>query len=205
MSNLPTFEIYKNTNTFQEKDAFHTIKELDFLSYYKDFKLLICSNCHIAFGITLRSFKAHLIKHINLYSKDLKTSLLSQATIIFNSIEILSIKESLNLILLFQKQFELKVFQELVLIDLFICNAPNCSIILSSEYSIKRHFREIHKDNFILPIFLVKKGHALEINKYFFKISSNNIQSPINNSIESLSIELDNLNQAKEVFLNSFN
>ena len=70
MSDLINFQIFKNINTFQEKYAFIKTKELDFLSYYKDFKLLLCSTYQIAFGITSRSFKAYLLKHINIYSKE---------------------------------------------------------------------------------------------------------------------------------------
>ena len=206
MSDLINFQIFKNTNTFQEKHAFIKTKELDFLSYYKDFKLLLCSTCQIAFGITSRSFKAHLLKHINIYSKEQKDLLISQAIIIFNSLEILSLKESLDLILLFSKSFNLGVFKELALIDLFTCNANNCLMILSSEYSIKRHFRENHNNNLISPIFIIKKGHALEINKFFFEINLNtSIVNIISiNSRESSPIELNELNQAKEVFLANF-
>ena len=206
MSDLINFQIFKNTNTFQEKHAFIKTKELDFLSYYKDFKLLLCSTCQIAFGITCRSFKAHLLKHLNIYSKEQKTLLISQAVIIFNSLEILSLKESLDLILLFSKSFNLRVFKELVLINLFIYNANNYLMILSSEYSIKRHFRENHNNNLISPMFIIKKGHTLEINKFFFEINLNTLIANIIsiNSRESSPIELNELNQAKEVFLANF-
>ena len=69
MSDLINFQIFKNTNTFQEKYTFIKIKELDFLSYYKDFKLLLCFTYQIAFGITFRSFKAYLLKYLNIYFK----------------------------------------------------------------------------------------------------------------------------------------
>jgi hypothetical protein len=35
------------TSSFKEKEAFKAIKELDFLSYYLDFKLILCSICQI--------------------------------------------------------------------------------------------------------------------------------------------------------------
>ena len=70
MFNLINFLIFKNINTFQEKHAFIKIKELDFLFYYKDFKLLLCFTYQIVFGITCRSFKAYLLKHLNIYFKE---------------------------------------------------------------------------------------------------------------------------------------
>jgi hypothetical protein len=43
-------------------EAFKEIKELGFLSYYTDFKLILCSICNSA--IVSSSFKDHLNKHI---------------------------------------------------------------------------------------------------------------------------------------------
>ena len=39
------FLIFKEASSFKEKEAFQEIKELVFLSYYKDFKLVLCSKC----------------------------------------------------------------------------------------------------------------------------------------------------------------
>ena len=105
------FLIFKEASCFREKEAFKEIKELGFLSYYKDFKLLLCSKCSIA--IYSVAFKNHLIKHIKLYAKEQKDSILSRALVIFYSLEVSSLKESLDLIILFSKYFELEAFKEL--------------------------------------------------------------------------------------------
>ena len=69
-------------------------------------------------------------------------------------------------------------------------------MILNSEYSIKRHFRENHNNDLISPMFIIKKGHTLEINKFFFEINLNtSIVNIISiNSRESSPIELNELN-----------
>jgi len=60
------FLIFKEVNSFKEKDAFSTIKELGFLSYYKDFKLLLYSRCFCPIFPSLKAFKSHLNKDLSL-------------------------------------------------------------------------------------------------------------------------------------------
>jgi hypothetical protein len=210
------FSIYKEASSFKEKESFKEIKELVFLSYYKDFKLLLCSKCSLAIYST--AFKSHIIKHLKLFPKEEKASLLDQALLVYNSLEVSSLKESLELIILFTKSFELQAFKELKVLDLFLCNLnSNCSVILSSEYSIKRHIREKHSTSSsrssLGPSYRVIKGQALEINKFFFEIKPKSLvlgsledssRSRSNRSrSSSSSSRIDALEQAKEVFLAS--
>ena len=102
------FLTFKEASSFREKETFKEIKELGFLSYYKDFKLLLYSKCSL--GLISSTFKSYLIKYIKLYTKEEKDSIVSRALIIFNSLEVSSLKESLDLIILFSKYFRLEIF-----------------------------------------------------------------------------------------------
>ena len=204
------FLTFKETSSFQEKKAFNTIKELGFLSYYKDFKLLLCNRCFCPIFPLIKAFKSHLNKDLSLIPLKEKKSLISQALLIFNTLEVSSYKENIELISLFQVHFTLVPFKELKLIDLFTCNFPNCSIVLSNEYRIKRHFQEAHKGSKIDPIYKAIKGHSLEATKFFFKIKSSESLSSVSNSpaniIEASSpiIEASSLSSVKDAFLARF-
>jgi superfamily II DNA helicase RecQ/predicted RNA binding protein with dsRBD fold (UPF0201 family) len=193
------FLVFKEASSFKEKEAFQEIKELVFLSYYKDFKLVLCAKCLV--GLNSSTFRSHIHKHLKLYSKIDKEALLSQALAIFSTLEVSSLKDSLGLIVLFSKHFELSAFKELDIIDLFICNLnSNCSMILSSQYSIKRHIREHHIGSSTTS-YRVIRGQALEINKFFFEIKPS---SSIDSSILGLSSPteyIEPLEQAKDLFL----
>jgi hypothetical protein len=60
------FLIFKQNQSFLEKEAFNTIKELGSLSYYKDFKLLLCLRCSCSIFPSLKAFKSHLNKDLSL-------------------------------------------------------------------------------------------------------------------------------------------
>ena len=74
-------------------------------------------------------------------------------------------------------------------------------MILSSEYSIKRHIRETHI-GCSTSSYKVIKGQALKINKFFFEIKSKVSihSSEVESSGSSLNL-IEPLKQAKEVFL----
>ena len=84
-------------------------------------------------------------------------------------------------------------------------------MILSSEYSIKRHIRKAHQSFNSNPSYKVIKGQCLERNKFFFKINFNTsyINSFRESSIESNilrsnSLLISALKEAKEVFKAKF-
>ena len=70
------FLIFKETSSFEEKKAFNTIKELDFLSYYKDFELLLCNYCFCPIFLLIKAFKSHLNKDLSLIPLKEKQSLI---------------------------------------------------------------------------------------------------------------------------------
>ena len=205
------FSVFKEVNSFKEKEAFNQIKELGFLSYYKDFKLVLCSKCFLDLNST--AFKSHIIKHLLLLPKKKKDLLIAQALLVYKDLEVSSLKESLRLINLFTKFFELQVFKELKVLDLFLCNFNNnCSIILSSEYSIKRHLRENYSSsssntNSSTSFYKVIKEQALKINKFFFEIKSNNSLfnlSDISDRSRSSSPRINSIEKAKEAFIANY-
>ena len=163
---LPSFPVFTEFKEFKEKEAFKNIKELVFLSYYKDFQLVLCSKC--SFALNLSGFKSHINKHLKVFPKEEKNALLSKALLVFNILEVSSLKESLDSIICFSKDFNLQAFKELKVLDLFLCSFSNCSVILSSQYSIKRYIREDYLNT--NTSYKVIKGQCLEINKFFFQL-----------------------------------
>ena len=95
---------------FKERKAFKDIKELIFLNYYKEFKLLLCSSCFSAIFPSILTFKSHLLRDLKLVPLELRTSIISRALEIFKELEVISFKESLELIKAFSN---LLVFKEL--------------------------------------------------------------------------------------------
>jgi len=157
--------------SFKEKEAFKSIKELAFLSYYKEFKLLLCSSCFSAIIPSISVFKSHLLGDLKLVPLELRNSIISQALEIFKKLEVASFKESLEFIKVFSSSNYLPAFKELKVIDLYICNS--CFKILSSKTTIKRHCLQEHKESEINPIYKVIKGQGLQAYRFFFKINNN--------------------------------
>ena len=156
---------------FQEKEAFKDIEELVFLSYYKEFKLLLCSSCFLAIYPSISAFKSHLLRDLKLVPLELRTSIISRALEIFKGLKVASSKESLELIKAFSTSRNIPAFQELKLIDLFICNS--CFKIVSSKATIRKHCSLEHKNSEINPIYKAIKGQGLEATRFFFEIKSN--------------------------------
>ena len=157
--------------SFEEKEAFKNIEELAFLSYYKEFKLLLCSSCFSAIFPSISAFKSHLSGDLKLVPANLRTSIISQALEIFKKLEVAGFKESLDLIKAFSSSNYLPAFKELKVIDLYICNS--CLKILSSKTTIKRHCLKEHKNSEINPIYKAIKGQSLEgAQRSFFKINN---------------------------------
>ena len=193
--------------SFNEKEAFKDIEELAFLSYYKEFKLLFCSSCFSAIFPSTSVFKSHLLGDLKLIPLELRTSIISQALEIFEKLEVVSFKESLDLIKAFSNSNYLPAFKELKVIDLYICNS--CFKILSSKTTIKRHCLKDHKDSEINPIYKVIKGQGLEAFRFFFEINNNLDFNHRSRSLEPSSSIRDNSLlpniSSKEAFLASIN
>ena len=169
------FPYFVEAKSFREKEAFKEIEELVFLSYYKDFKLLLCSSCFCSIFPSLTAFKSYLLQDLKLVPLIEQKSIIERALVLFKSLEVSSYKESLELLNLFSSSFILPAFKELKLINLFICNLPSCSKILSSKTTIRKHCNKEHREAIVDPLYKVIKGHGLEANKFFFEIKSESL------------------------------
>ena len=95
---------------FKEREAFKNIKELVFLSYYKEFKLLLYSLYFSTIFPLILTFKSHLLRDLKLIPLELYTFIISYILEIFKELEVTSFKESFKLIKAFSN---LLVFKEL--------------------------------------------------------------------------------------------
>jgi hypothetical protein len=62
---------------FREKEAFKEIQELGFLSYYKDFKLLLCLAYSCSIFPSINTFKSHLLQDLKLVPLDLQKTIIT--------------------------------------------------------------------------------------------------------------------------------
>jgi len=90
-----------------------------FLSYYKDFKLLLCILCSCSIFSSITTFKSHLLQDLKLVSLDLQKVIINKVLEIFKTLEVSSYKESLELLNSFSLLFSLVVFKKLKLINLY--------------------------------------------------------------------------------------
>ena len=187
---FPCFKLTKSVKEFQEfKELFESeevfpeqwkgsegLQEFEFLSYYPDFHLLICSSC--SFAINPLYLKGHLAKHFPHTKGKEKQALIKRAMDVVKRLTVSRLKESYFLLSLFSHQFPLQPLKELLVKGpLFGCSCSSaCPVIKSSLYNIKRHIREDHKllvgntsslDSFYKVIL---KGQSLEDNRYFFEV-----------------------------------
>lgn len=207
-----SFVSYKETSRFLEKDAFRSIRELDFVLFYRDFKLVICSLCCCSIFPIVNVFKSHLTKHLGVYEKKEIKAILGRAVSIFNTLEVVKYREVIELLTLFQTQFFLPSSFELKVLDLYSCNVSSCSTILSNIRNIKRHFYNEHKGSNLDPFFSLIKGSSLEANRFFFEIKSTP-RSSIPSSLSSISneepipssvVESSRLREVKERLLEQY-
>jgi len=137
-TNLP-FSTYSLEGSFLEKEAFNSIKEVSFLSYYKDFKLLLYSKCSIG----IEYLESHLrSKHFLEKEKKEKKEIIDKVLSISSTLEIVPLVDSFSLILDFSKSFFLPPFKELPILSLYKCSLEECSTIKASKSNIIRYLKE---------------------------------------------------------------
>jgi hypothetical protein len=88
------FKGLKEFKLFEEFRGF--LSHLHVLSYYKDFKLLLCSSCNIA--LSLANFKDHLAKHFLDLKGRVKEGVILKAISILQELEVSPLSLSLDLI-----------------------------------------------------------------------------------------------------------
>jgi hypothetical protein len=100
---IPIFEEF---HEFLESRVFEEFPELSFLSYYSDFKLVICNSCKI--GINYSNISSHFKSdHFSSYSKEEKTILKESTINLLTSLDIQSLEASTQLIYEFFREFNL--------------------------------------------------------------------------------------------------
>ena len=181
---LKTLEDIAGVKEFKEFKAFKGFKEfkaflniIDFLSYYTNFRALLCADC--AIGIKPANLKGHLAKHFTRVSNKERNQVVSKAISIIQLLEVFSLSSSLGTINAFATTYTLRPFLELeVLEDLHKCSF--CPLIASNTKYIKKHLRGEHKEELAyVPsrglesgYKVIAQGQSLEKNKYFFQVKT---------------------------------
>jgi superfamily II DNA helicase RecQ len=146
---------------------------VSFLSYYSDFKLVLCSYC--SQGVI--GFRTHLIsKHFSEYSKQEKKELVDKVLSSISILEVASLEQSLELIYKFISKFPLYPFPELpIKSNLFYCSLPNCQAIKANKANIIRHIKEEHSSTLneekdLSSYYSLINGQSLVSTRLFFPI-----------------------------------
>ena len=88
------FKELKKFKSFEEFKEF--LSHLHALSYYKDFKMLLCSSCNTA--ISPANFKGHLAKHFLDLKGKAKEDIILRALSVLQELEVSPLSSSLDLI-----------------------------------------------------------------------------------------------------------
>jgi Orsellinic acid/F9775 biosynthesis cluster protein D len=167
------FKELKEFKSFKEFEGF--LSYLHVLSYYKDFKLLLCSSCNIA--LSPANLKGHLAKHFLDLKGKVKEGVILKAISILQELEVSALSLSLDLINSFSIAYTLSPFQELDTLEgLLKCSF--CPHIGLNKQSMQRHLRGQHIDlrvsNLPNSYTVVAKGQGLEPTRFFFQVETKN-------------------------------
>src|SRR5277367_3304380 len=165
------FKELKKFKFFEEFNRF--LSDLHVLSYYKDFKLLLCSSCKIA--VNPINFKGHFTKHFLDLRGKAKEEVVLRAISILQELEVSPLSLSLDLIHSFSTTHTLFPFQELsTLGGLFKCSF--CPYTVLNEKSMQAHLRGQHRDlkvrNLPKRYIVVAQGQGPEPTRFFFQVET---------------------------------
>jgi hypothetical protein len=123
-NDLQSMRFFKDVQGVQESKGFKELREfklfkefkeflsrLHILSYYKDFKLLLCSSCKIA--VNPANLKGHFTKHFLDLKGKVKEEVVLRIISVLQELEVSSLSSSLDLIYLFSITNTLFPFQKL--------------------------------------------------------------------------------------------
>jgi superfamily II DNA helicase RecQ len=181
-----SFPIFEEFYEFQESHAFQEFPELSFLSYYSDFKLVICSSCKI--GINNSNISSHFKSdHFSSYSKEEKIRLKEATINLLMSLDIQSLDASTQLIYKFFREFNLFGLSFLPTHEsVYSCSI--CTYTLLNKTNLVRHLKtHLNNDSSIL----VNKGQSLERTRFFFpiKVKEKSLVTQNNSSGEEEEVE----------------
>ena len=181
-----SFPIFEEFHEFQESHVFQEFPELSFLSYYSDFKLIICNSCKI--GINNSNISLHFKSdHFSSYNKEEKVRLNKVTINLFILLNIQSLDTSTQLIYKFFREFNLFGLSFLPTYkSVYSCSV--CTYTLLNKKNLVRHLKT-HPDNDSSVI--VNKGQSLEHTRFFFpiKVKEKSIVTQNNSSEEEEEVE----------------
>ena len=165
------YKVLREFKSFEEFKVF--LSHLPGISYYKDFKLLLCSSCNIALG--LANFKGHFARHFLDLKGKAKAEVISRAISIIQELEVFPLSLSLDLITSFSTTHTLFPFQELnVIKGLLKCTF--CPYIVLTKLAIQKHLREEHSHLKVSKLsksyIVVAQGQCLEPRRYYFQVET---------------------------------
>jgi Orsellinic acid/F9775 biosynthesis cluster protein D len=177
---------FKDLKSVQDSKGFNKLKKFKLftkfkgflsylyaLSYYKDFRVLLCSSCKIA--ISSANFKGYLAKHSLDLKGKVKGDTIRRATSILQELEVSSLSLSLDLITSFSTTHTLFPFPKLgTLNSLHKC--AFCLYIVKGKKVIQKHLKEEHSylkvSKLSKSYIVVAKGQCLEPKRYYFQVKT---------------------------------
>jgi hypothetical protein len=212
------FKELKKFKSFEEFKGF--LSHLHVLSYYTDFKVLLCSSCNAA--ISPANFKGHLAKHFLDLKGKAKEDITLRAISILQELEVSPLSSSLDLITSFSTTHTLFPFLELgTLRGLYRC--VFCLHIVRDKSVVQKHLRKEHSHLSISKLSksytVIAKGQCLESKRYYFQVETRDkgksvqggeeeegeeeeLHSPLSTSLDLE--EEDPFAQASRLFLKEF-
>ena len=173
-------DIFKKSKTFSQFEGLEEFRKslatLSFISYYRDFQLLLCSLCSSAVKQPCwSSTRKHLATHFaDLDNKEARLAI-SKAVSVLQGLEVSSLAASLELI---QGCSPAPCsFKELPLLsNLLQCSF--CLYISTTRPGIRKHLRKKHRTekqesldlDFSNSYTVVAKGQNLEANRFYFQV-----------------------------------
>jgi hypothetical protein len=166
------YKVLKEFKSLEEFKVF--LSHLQGLSYYNDFKLLLCSSCNIALNPT--NLKGHFAR----YFLDLKGKAKAEAVLraigVLQELEVSPLSLSLNLITSFSTTHTFFPFLELNTLRGGLYKCAFCPYIVLNKLVVQRHLREQHShlkfSSLSKTYTFVARGQSLESTKYYFQIET---------------------------------
>jgi hypothetical protein len=165
---------------FRRLRAFKSFKEftgflshLHVLSYYKDFRLLLCSSCDIA--VNPANFKGHFAKHFLDLKGKAKEDIVLRAISVLQELEVSSLPSSLNIINAFSSTHTLFPFQELNTLE-GLFKFSFYPYIVVRRKSMEGLLKGQHKGLMVLDLLnsytVVAQGQGLEPTRFIFQVET---------------------------------
>jgi hypothetical protein len=165
------FKELKKFKSFEEFKGF--LSHLRVLSYYEDFKVLLCASCNTA--ISPVNLKGHLAKHFLDLKGKVKEDIILRAISILQELEVSPLSSSLDLITSFSTTHTLFPFQELgTFKSLHKCTF--CGHIVRNKKVVLKHLKEEHSYLKVSKLskgyIVVAKGQCLESKRHYFQVET---------------------------------